>query len=121
MQEKQLICINCPIGCRLTAKIEDGVVTEVTGNTCPRGKRYAEQECVHPERTVTTTVRCIGGELRMLPVKTSRPIPKELIFDCIAALKDVSATAPVAMGSVIVENILGTGADIVAARNIDKQ
>ena len=35
------------------------------------------------------------------------------------ALKDVTAKAPVRIGDVIVENILGTGVDIVATKNVE--
>ena len=54
MNIRELTCIGCPMGCQLRATLEDGVVTAVTGNTCPRGDAYARKECVHPERTVTT-------------------------------------------------------------------
>ena len=51
--KKSLTSIVCPIGCQLTVTLENGVVTEVTGNTCPRGKQYATDECTNPVRTVT--------------------------------------------------------------------
>ena len=73
--KRELTCIVCPIGCSLVAEIEDGKVVSVTGNTCPRGKVYAETECISPMRTITTTVRCADGTI--VPVKTSVPIPKE--------------------------------------------
>ena len=63
MNIRELTCIGCPMGCQLRATLEDGVVTAVTGNTCPRGDAYARKECVHPERTVTGTVRVLGGPL----------------------------------------------------------
>ncbi len=121
MKEEKIICISCPIGCHLTVTIDGDKVTEVKGNKCIRGQKYAEKECTHPERTVTTTVRLKDGTLAMLPVKTSTTIPKELIFTCAEALKDVVAEAPVKVGDIIVKNILGTGADIVATRTIDKK
>ena len=51
--KRELICIGCPMGCHLTAEVENGAVTSVTGNTCPRGDAYARRECVAPVRTVT--------------------------------------------------------------------
>ena len=57
MNIRELTCIGCPMGCQLRATLEDGVVTAVTGNTCPRGDAYARKECVHPERTVTAPVQ----------------------------------------------------------------
>ena len=70
MKIRELTCIGCPMGCQLRATLEDGVVTAVTGNTCPRGDAYARKECVHPERTVTGTVRVLGGLLPVVPVRT---------------------------------------------------
>ena len=40
MEEKNLICICCPLGCPLTVTLENGEVVSVTGNTCPRGAAY---------------------------------------------------------------------------------
>ena len=37
MSERNLICINCPMGCMLTAVLENGEVTSVSGNTSRRG------------------------------------------------------------------------------------
>ena len=74
---RELICIGCPMGCRLAAEIEDGVVTHVTGNTCRRGEEYAKKECVAPMRTVTGTVALRGGRLPVLPVRTNGEVPKE--------------------------------------------
>ena len=70
--EKELICVNCPVGCRLTVTVENDTVTNVTGNNCPRGKAYAESECIRPERILTTTVRITGGLHRVLPVISER-------------------------------------------------
>ena len=73
--KRELTCIVCPMGCQLTAELEDGKVVSVSGFTCPRGKQYAIDECTHPVRTLTTTVRCTDGGV--VAVKTNRPIPKD--------------------------------------------
>ena len=60
-EKKEMICINCPIGCQLIAeKTADGF--KVTGNTCPRGEKYAIAELTHPTRTLTTTVKVANRE-----------------------------------------------------------
>ena len=118
MSERQLICIGCPLGCMLTATLENGTVTAVSGNTCRRGDEYARKECTTPERTVTGTVRVAGGKLAMVSVKTESDIPKGKIFDCVKALKEVEVTAPVKIGDVIVENVAGTGVNIIATKNV---
>ena len=109
---KHITCIRCPIGCQLTVEVTDGVVTKVEGNLCKRGVEYAQSECVHPVRTLTTTVRVLNGD--PLPVRSREPLPKEMIFSCMDVLRTVSVTAPVAAGTVIVADICGTGIDRIA-------
>ena len=114
--KRNLTCIVCPIGCQLTATIEDGVVTEVVGNTCPRGKQYAIDECTNPVRTITTTARTVEGGV--IPVKTSQPIPKELMFECMKEIDRSVVSLPALIGDVVIENLLGTGANVVVTANM---
>ena len=67
---------------------------------------------------MTSTVRVSGGKLAMVSVKTQSDIPKDKIFDCVKALKDVEVTAPVKIGDVIVENVAGTGVNVIATKNV---
>ena len=115
--KRNLTCIVCPIGCQLSVTLEDGVVTEVTGNTCPRGKQYAIDECTNPVRTVTSTVRTVGGGV--IPVKTDRPIPKELMFDCMDEIDRAVAALPAHIGDVVIENLLGTDANVIITANME--
>lgn len=119
MSERELICIGCPMGCPIVVKMEDGKVTSVTGNTCPRGEEYARKEVTDPTRIVTTTVRVADGKVPMINVKIEHDIPKDKIFDCIAALRGVTIKAPVHIGDIVLENVAGTGVNIVAAGNMD--
>jgi len=111
--EKTLTCIICPMGCTLTVQTEDKKVLSVAGNTCPRGKEYAETECTNPQRTVTSTVRCTDGSL--VSVKTDRPIPKESMAACMVRINQAVATLPIAIGDVILEDVFGSR--IVATQN----
>ena len=119
MSERELICIGCPMGCPIVVKMEDGKVRSVTGNTCPRGEEYARKEVTDPTRIVTTTVRVADGKVPMINVKTEYDIPKDKIFDCIVALRGVTIKAPVQIGDIVLENVAGTGVNIVAAGNVD--
>ena len=119
MNERELICIGCPMGCPIVVKMEDGKVVSVTGNTCPRGDAYARKEVTDPTRIVTTTVRVADGKVPMINVKTEYDITKDKIFDCIAALRGVTIKAPVHIGDIVLENVAGTGVNIVAAGNVD--
>lgn len=112
-------CIMCPLGCEMTVTIEDGAVTSVTGNTCPRGPKYAHDEVVAPKRMLTSTVQVKGGLLPLLPVVSKTTLPKERILDCAAALRQIAVKAPVTEGQIIVENLLGLGVDIIASRSME--
>ena len=120
MEKRELICIGCPLGCMFTVEMDNGEVVNVTGNTCPRGKTYAEKEVTNPTRIVTSTVVVEGGVAPMVSCKTAADIPKGKIFDVTEALKDVKAQAPVAIGDVLLADVAGTGVDIVATKNIEK-
>lgn len=113
---KEMICILCPLGCHLSVDIDNDY--KVTGNTCPRGAIYGKDELIAPKRVITSIVRVEGGIHNMVPVKTDKPIPKELMFKCLDILKTIKITSPKSMGDIVVENILGTGANVVLSRNI---
>ena len=119
MKKRELICIGCPMGCPIVVEMEDGKVLSVTGNTCPRGESYARKEVTNPTRIVTTTVRVDGGKVPMINVKTEQDIPKDKIFECIAALRGVTMKAPIHIGDIILENVADTGVNIVAAGNVE--
>ena len=119
MTKREMVCVSCPMGCAITVELDDNnEVVSVTGNTCPRGDRYARQECTHPERMLTSTVKVEGGRLPVVPVKSASPIPKEMLFDAMKEVNKVTLKAPVHFGDVAVKNIFGTGIDIVATNEV---
>lgn len=113
--KRDLICIICPRGCAMTAQIQGETVT-VTGNSCPKGEEYAINECLHPMRTVTATVRISNREDTMVSVKTEHPVPKEHMMDVMARLRTISAAAPIAIGDEILSDVFGTR--IIATKQI---
>lgn len=121
MEERKLICINCPLGCSLTVTLNGGEVVSVAGNTCPRGEAYGRKECTHPTRIVTGTVRITGGTLPVVSVKTASDIPKEKMQECTAQLKTVVVSAPVHIGDVILENAAGCGVPVIATKNVERK
>lgn len=120
MEKRELTCIGCPLGCMVTVTMEGETIREITGNTCKRGDTYARKEVTQPTRIVTSTVYVEGGDHPTVSVKTNRAIPKENIFDCVRALKGIKLMAPVAIGDIIVGNVAGTGVDVVATKNVEK-
>ncbi len=116
MEKKTITCINCPVGCRMTVSLSDeGEVTAVEGNTCPRGEKYARQECTLPLRMITAVIPAENSAVP-LSVKTASPVPKHLIPDVMEALKGVRVSAPVAAGQVILPDVCGTGINVIATR-----
>jgi CxxC motif-containing protein len=116
---RELTCIVCPRGCSLKVTFtEDGKIGTITGNACKRGVTYAENECTHPRRTVTSTVRLASGGV--VAVKTADTVPKEDTFRVMKEINGVTAPADVKIGDVIIENVAGTGVKVVATANAPK-
>ena len=112
MKTRELTCIVCPRGCALTVTLaDDGSVTEVKGNICPRGKTYALDECTNPKRVVTTTVRCDDGSV--MAVKTETSVPKSLVFEVMKVINRTVISSGAAIGDVIIEDVAGSGVRVV--------
>lgn len=114
---QNITCISCPVGCRMTVTLEDGVVTRVENNTCKRGDTYARQECVAPMRMVTAVAPVEGSEMPV-SIKTENPIPKEKITACMDVIRAAHFTMPIMMGDVLIHDVAGTGVDLVATKSI---
>ncbi len=114
----QLICIGCPVGCLITVKRNQDGSLDITGNTCKKGEAYARSEMTAPVRTVTSIIRVNGGEGKVIPVKTAQEVPKGKIADCMKEIRQRMVQAPVKVGDVLIENIAGTGIDVIATGNM---
>ncbi len=113
--KRELTCIVCPMGCRIEAETDGKTVVSVKGNTCKRGEEYAKDECVNPKRTVTSTVRCVNGDV--VSVKTKGTIPKDKVFECMKIINSKIIHLPVSVGDVIIDNVFGC--EVVATENKD--
>ena len=100
----------------MTASDESGEL-KVTGHSCPKGEKYAIDECTFPVRTVTSSVRVANREDCMLSVKTATPVPKSDIPSVMKEIRKITVNAPVSVGSVLKENVYGS--DIIATNCID--
>ena len=119
LQTTQYLCIGCPLGCRLEVDEDTaGDIVEIRGFSCRKGKTFAEREHTDPRRMITTTVGVKGGLWARLPVHATEEMPKHQMWDVIEVLRSVSVTAPVALGDVIVANILDSDVDVVASRDM---
>lgn len=113
---KRLICIECPLGCALSVDIENCRAIKVDGNKCPKGERYAVSEIENPVRVLTSGVLAIGLELKMIPVRTDKAIPKDRLMEAMSEIKKIRVDKPVQAGSVIVKDFLVSGVNLVATR-----
>lgn len=119
--KREYTCIICPNGCEITVDInEAGEIMSVEGQTCKRGEEYVRQELTHPVRTIATSVLVKGGELPLASVRLDAPIPKERIFDAMEEIRKITLEAPVASGTVVLEHILGTDANVIVTKNVKK-
>ena len=125
IESLQFNCTTCPSECLLTVEVErdaNGAVTavrSVTGNSCPRGDKFAHQELTCPMRVLTTTVAVSGGDEALLPVRTAEAIPLALHVQVMDLIRGLVIEAPVRMGDVVLENLLNTNIDLIASMDID--
>lgn len=111
--KRNLTCIVCPLGCSISIITDkDGQITEITGNTCPKGAEYAKNECTNPTRVVTSTAMTTDG--RPVPLKTSRAIPKDKIFECMNIINELKLTAPLKIGDIAAKDVFGCNIVITA-------
>lgn len=113
---RELTCIICPKGCQIRVELDESKrVLSVSGHTCKRGEDYANTECTAPKRTITSTVAVEGGGV--VPVKTDSTVPKELMMECMRVINSITAPKDTKLGDLLIKDILGTGANVVATRN----
>ncbi len=117
--KKEIICTVCPRGCSVTVEGTENGITSIEGYSCKRGMEFAKSEFTNPVRILTTLVKIEGVESDLLPVRSDKPIPKTAIFDCMEAIKDANVKLPVKRYDIIISNICGTDANIVATKDIN--
>lgn len=112
---RKVICTECPMGCEISVEVDDGRVLSISGNTCPRGKVYAENEITCPKRVLTTTVKCKNGCL--VSVKTDAPVNKSEMLSLMQKINQIIAKTPLQIGDVIVENLC-EGVNLIATSTV---
>lgn len=117
---KKLTCIECPKGCALSVDVVNRRVIEVGGNDCPKGQEYAVSEIENPVRILTSAVLAQGLSLKMVPVRTDKPIPKARIQDAMTEIKKIRIRKSLHTGDIIVNNFLGLRVNLITTRDINK-
>ncbi len=111
-------CILCPNGCEIEVTLENGDIVSIKGNLCDKGRDYVGQEVLHPVRNIASSVLVCGGELPLVSVRLTAPVPKERIFDVMAEIKKQQLIAPVHRGQIVIQNVLGLGSDVIATKSV---
>lgn len=114
----KLICTVCPQGCEIIAERDKNRQWHIEGNRCRRGKEFALQEMINPTRVLTTSVWVEGGDHKLVSVKTDKAIPRDAIRSAMEEVSKIKVRAPIKLGDIIIDNIAGTDANIVATRNV---
>lgn len=114
----RLTCVLCPVGCELEIGKGPAGEIRVQGNQCDKGIPFATDEVLHPMRNLATSIPVRGTEARMVSVRLSRPVPRESLFPILAEIGKLRPEAPVRRGQVLIADVLGSGADVIATRTV---
>lgn len=119
MDKREITCIVCPIGCKILATVDGTNIKKIEGYKCKRGVEYTRSEILDPRRVLTSSISVINGEWLLVSVKTSKPVPKDKVFDILRVTRKTKAKAPVNIGQTLIKDVAGTGIDIVATRSVN--
>jgi CxxC motif-containing protein len=118
VQKKHFVCVVCPVGCEIDVVHDGSKILSMEGNKCEKSEEFVSQELIEPMRILTTTVRIEGSRWPVIPVRTDKSVPKRLFPRIMRQLRRVELQAPVSMLDVVVRDIVGTVADVVATRTM---
>ena len=120
-EKRHFVCVVCPIGCEIDVVHDGSKIISMEGNKCEKSEEFVNQELVEPMRIVTTTVRIQGSRWPVIPVRTDKAVPKRLFPHIMKKLRRIKLQAPVNILDVVVKDVLGTGANIIATRTMPRE
>jgi len=120
MNEKEITCIVCPIGCKILLKTDGKHFKIIYGNKCEQGVDYARAEALDPRRILTSSILIKSGEWPLVSVKTTEPIPKDKLFLVLNEIKHTAVNAPIKLGDIILKNVCDTGINVIATKTVHK-
>lgn len=114
----RLTCILCPVGCELEVRrTERGL--DIQAHQCEKGIEFATEEVLYPKRNLATSVPIKGSATRLVSVRLSDRVPREMVFPILAEIAKLRPEAPVRRGQVLIADVLGTGVDVIATRTVE--
>ena len=117
---REYTCIICPNGCEIQADVENGKILSITGNICPKGESYVEQELTDPRRNIATSILVKNGELPLASVRLTNPIPKGEIGKAMEEIRKISLEAPVKAGTIVISGILVYESDVIVTKTVER-
>ena len=114
----RLTCVLCPVGCELEVRKDEAGELDVQGNQCDKGAPFAVEEILHPKRNLATSVPIRNTAAKMVSVRLGDRVPREMIFPILAEIAKLRPEVPVCRGQVLIADVLGTGADVIATRTV---
>jgi CxxC motif-containing protein len=120
MNEKEITCIVCPIGCKILLETDGKHLRIIDGDKCKRGVDYARAEALDPRRILTSSILVKSGEWPLVSVKTTEPIPKNKLFLVLNEIKHTTVNAPIKLGDIILKNVCDTGINVIATKTVHK-
>ncbi|MDR3259067.1 MAG: DUF1667 domain-containing protein [Fusobacteriaceae bacterium] len=115
---KEYSCIICPNGCDIEVELNGTEIISIEGNPCPKGIDYVKTEIISPMRTIASSVMVENGELPLVSVRLTNPVPKDRIFDVMDVIKGIRVSAPLFIGDVVKANVLGFESDLIVTKNV---
>jgi len=121
IEKRHFVCVVCPIGCEIDVVHDGSKIISMEGSKCKKSEEFVSQELIEPMRILTTTVRIRGARWPVIPVRTDKSVPKRLFPRIMGQLRRIKLQAPVSILDVVVRNIVGTGANIIATRTMPRE
>ena len=118
--ENKITCIVCPISCKIQFKTDGTHFEIIDGNKCIKGIDYTRNEALDPRRMLTSLVSVKNGKWPLVSVKSSKPVPKNMVFSILSEIRKTIVNAPVKSGQTIIKNVSNTDIDILSTKSIEE-
>jgi CxxC motif-containing protein len=119
-EKKHFVCVVCPVGCEIDVVHDGSKIISMEGNKCEKSEEFVSQELIEPMRILSTTVRIRGSRWPVTPVRTDKAVPKRLFPRIMKQLRRIKLQAPVNMLDVVINDVLHTGANVIATRTMPR-
>ena len=71
-------------------------------------------------RNIASSVLVEDGELPLASVRLNARFPKGY-FSVMAEIRKIKVTAPVSIGQIVLQDVLGTGSDVIITKNVKRK